>query len=66
MNTPIPVSKDPTLTATPHIVAVIVGGICGFLSTKVGLPADYVALISVGATTVLTSAVHFIMAKLAE
>jgi hypothetical protein len=64
--TPIPAAKDSTLTATPHVVAVVVGVICGFLSTKIGIPAQYVAIASVGLTGLLTTGVHFVMAKLSE
>jgi small basic protein len=69
MNTPIIASipsTDGTLKPAPHIVAVLVGGILGFLTTKVGIPTEYVTYISVGVTTLLTTAVHFIQAKLAE
>jgi hypothetical protein len=61
-----PSNGDTTLTATPHIVAVVAGGLSGFLSTKIGLPADYVSLISVGVTTVMTSFVHWLLAKLSQ
>lgn len=72
MNTPqtqIPVgatTKDGTLTPTPHIVAVLVGGVLGFLSTKLPFLGAYSVPISIGLTTVLTTAVHFVQAKLAE
>jgi hypothetical protein len=67
MNTPIPVkATDGTLNATPHIVAVLVGGIVGFLSTKLPFLGEYSVPISIGLTTVLTTAVHFVQAKLAE
>lgn len=66
MNSPIPVApKDSTLTPTPHIVAVVVGAVGGFLSTKVGLPAEYVSLISIGLTATLTTGIHFLLAKIA-
>jgi hypothetical protein len=66
MNSPTPVaSKDSTLTATPHVVAVVVGAIAGFLTTKVGLPAEYVSLASIGLTAAFTTGIHFVLAKLA-
>jgi hypothetical protein len=64
MNSPSPVpTNDPTLTATPHIVAVIIGVAAGWLTSK-GVPAEYVTWGAIGATTVGTSLVHWIMAKL--
>jgi len=63
--TPAP-TNDPTLNATPHIVAVVVGALAGFLSTKVGVPLEYVSIISIGVTTVATSFVHWVQAKLAQ
>ena len=72
MNTPStqipvnPTSTDTTLTPTPHIISVVVGGILGFLTTKVGVPAEVVPYVTVAVTSVVTTAVHFLLAKITE
>jgi len=62
----LPPATDGTLKAVPHIVAVITGAITGFLTLHIGLPADYSSYVGIGVATVLTTAVHWIQAKLAE
>jgi hypothetical protein len=68
MSTQIPVTPpvDGTLTATPHVVAVVVTAITTFITTKLHLDAVTTAWVAGGASTLLTSAVHWIQAKLAE
>jgi len=62
----LPPSSDGTLNATPHIVAVLTGLVTGFLTLHVGLPADYAPYAAAAVASVLTSAVHWFQAKLAE
>ena len=67
MSTPTPIQKDQTLTPVPHVVSVIVGTITGFLTAKLPwIPPQYIALVGIGMTGLMTTGVHFIMAKLEE
>ncbi len=67
MSTPFPVKPtDPTLSATPHVVAVVVGVITAFISGKLGLDSATTAWVAGGLGTVLTTLVHWLQAKLAE
>jgi hypothetical protein len=59
-------ANDPTLTSPPHIASVLTGIVAGFLSTKVGLPPDITSVVSLAIGSVVTSAVHWIQAKLVQ
>lgn len=58
--------SDNTLTLTPHVISVIVGGILGFVSTKVPFLAPYTAWASPLVAAGITSFAHWIQAKAAE
>lgn len=63
---PLPPSTDGTLTPVPHVVAVATGLFTGWATTKLGLPTQYASYAAILVATLLTSAVHFLQAKLDE
>jgi hypothetical protein len=63
---PIPAPADGTLTATPHVVAVVVAAVTTFITTKLHLDTATTAWVAGGTATALTTLVHWLQAKLAE
>lgn len=61
-----PPSTDGTLTVTPHVVAVIAGAFVGWLSMQLHLPAAWAPYVTLGLTTLMTTGVHFVQAKIDE
>lgn len=61
-----PPVTDGTLTITPHAVAVAAGLITGWMTTKIGLSPAHATYASIVIATLITTAVHFIQAKIDE